>query len=157
MAQILNEAPEFGIMAQKSSPHRYRNPVNPAFLMQPKHRFTSLFTSNLNLKLNPSDLTRSDAATAVATTSSLDTSVVVADLNELALDLWWTFNNLFIEEEDTVVTVIVVVDDEAFVVVVEFVFVFVVVVVVVGIQGVEAVLAHVQGIMVISLVCHLQC
>ena len=141
MAQILNEAPEFGIMAQKSSPHQYRNPVNPAFPMQPKHRFTSLFTSNLNSKLNPSDLTRSDAAAgAVATTSSLDTSVVVADLNELALDLWWTFNNLFIEEEDTVVTVIVVVDDEAFVVVVEFVFVFVVVVVVVGIQGVEAVL-----------------
>ena len=51
--------------------------------------------------------------------------------------------------------VIVVVDDEAFVAVVEFVFVFVVVIVVVGIRGVEAVLAHVQGIMVISLVCHL--
>ena len=58
---------------------------------------------------------------------------------------------MFIEEEDTVVTIVVVVDDETFVAVVEFVFVFVVVVVV-GIRGVEAVLAHVQGIMVISLV-----
>ena len=142
-------------MAQKSSPHQHWNSVNPAFLLQLKHRFTSLFTSDLNPKLNPSNLTRSNTVAAVATTSSINTSVVVANLNELALDLWWTFNNLFIEEEDTIVTVVVVVDDETFVAVVEFVFV--VVVVVVGIQGVEAVLAHVHGIMVILLVCHLWC
>ena len=60
---------------------------HPAFLLQLKHRFTSLFTSDLNPKLNPSNLTRSDVVAAVTTTPSINTSVVVANLNELALDL----------------------------------------------------------------------
>ena len=79
----------------------------------------------MNPKLNPSNLTRS--AAAVVTTSLLDTSIVV-DLNKLTLDLWWTFNNLFVDEEAIVETVIIVVDDEEFVVIVVVAFGFVVIV-----------------------------